>query len=63
MKKKQIKHFVPIRLSSGNWGYPVCRCYHNYYGSLVAIGSEFVITRKYVTCENCKRTKSFRKIK
>ena len=61
--KKQILHFVAKKLDRINAGYPVCSCYHDEYGKLVALDDEFTTNKKKVTCKNCKRTKLFRGVK
>jgi hypothetical protein len=66
MKKKQIKHFIPKRFDinpSLKCGYPACHCYHGYTGELCALSDEGNLTRKGVTCRNCRRTRVFRKLK
>jgi len=66
MKKKQIKHFIPEEfIFAPKCGYPACHCYRS--NSLdtetCALPSEGTLTRKGVTCKNCRRTKVFRKLK
>ncbi|KKL10068.1 hypothetical protein LCGC14_2559550 [marine sediment metagenome] len=63
MKKKQIKHFVSEKSKFGNYGYPVCRCYGDITGYLVALSDECSITKRGITCKNCRRTRVFRKLK
>lgn len=65
MKKKQVKHFIPEEFT---WhpkvGYPACHCYRNgIMGYLVALKDEGNLTRRGVTCKNCRRTRVFRKLK
>jgi len=59
MKKKQIRHFVPIRPYVPDSGPAACN------SDFYAIGTmgEVAKTRRGVTCGNCRRTRIFRKLK
>ena len=64
MKKKQIKHFIPKGFDLvPRCGYPACHCYHSDIGEVCAFSNEGNLTRKGVTCKNCRRTRVFRKLK
>ena len=64
MKKKQIKHFVTGKyFIVPKYGYPVCHCYGDISGYLIALLDEGTRIRKKVTCGNCRRTRVFRKLK
>lgn len=68
MKKKQTEHFVPNKDGLG-MGIPACSCFG--YGKyddgtrrlLPALPEEVAKTRRGVTCERCRRTRVFRKLK
>ncbi len=66
MKKKLTKHYVPEKSAPliHNYGYPACHCYrHSIIGNLVALAEEGNLTRRGITCGNCRRTRVFRKLK
>lgn len=61
---KQKKHFVPNKDLSGG-GIPACDCF-NYGGKSFSAWTYFgevAKTRQGVTCENCRNTRVFRKLK
>ena len=63
MKKKQIKHFIPKEFTcASKCGYPACHCYRNGGMEVCALSDEGNLTRKGITCKNCRRTRVFRKL-
>ena len=64
MKKKQTKHFVPVKID-GDHETPACNCFQELpdWPNLSALSVETAKTRRQVTCGNCRRTRVFRKLK
>lgn len=62
MNKKRVKHFVPNKDERGA-GVPACHCFQDgkgYFLMAFLIGfNEVAITRRGVTCGNCRRTHEF----